>query len=174
MKKNTFNVILLFILVLGRIIPHPWNMTPTITLALFASRLYSPRQAIAITLLCFIFTDACLALLQHHNVWGSWSVFTYSALFAIAYTASAVRTKALPQTCALLLSCSMGYWLWTNFGCWLTMPEYSKNIAGLIQCYTMGLPFLKNQIAGDGLWLLATLAGHHAYQKRMIQSPSSS
>jgi len=38
------------------------------------------------------------------------------------------------------------FYLWTNFGWWLTFGMYPMNFSGLIQCYLAGLPFLKNQL----------------------------
>lgn len=37
------------------------------------------------------------------------------------------------------------FFLWTNFGVWLTTSMYSKNIAGLVHSYINALPFLRNQ-----------------------------
>lgn len=39
------------------------------------------------------------------------------------------------------------FYLWTNFGWWITSRMYSMNFQGLITCYIAGLPFLKNQLA---------------------------
>jgi len=38
------------------------------------------------------------------------------------------------------------FYLWTNFGWWLTFGMYPMSFPGLIQCYLAGLPFLKNQL----------------------------
>ena len=38
------------------------------------------------------------------------------------------------------------FYLWTNFGWWLTFGMYPMTFKGLIQCYIAGLLFLKNQL----------------------------
>jgi len=38
------------------------------------------------------------------------------------------------------------FYLWTNFGWWLTFGMYEMTVGGLMQCYIAALPFLKNQI----------------------------
>jgi len=38
------------------------------------------------------------------------------------------------------------FFIWTNFGWWLTSGMYPMNAQGLAACYAAGLPFLKNQI----------------------------
>lgn len=38
------------------------------------------------------------------------------------------------------------FYLWTNFGWWLTFGMYPMNFQGLVASYIAGLPFLKNQL----------------------------
>jgi len=38
------------------------------------------------------------------------------------------------------------FYLFTNFGWWLTFEMYPLTLQGLIECYIAGLPFLKNQL----------------------------
>ena len=40
----------------------------------------------------------------------------------------------------------MIFFIISNFGVWLLSNTYSGDIAGLITCYVMGLPFLKNSL----------------------------
>lgn len=44
---------------------------------------------------------------------------------------------------------SMFFFVWTNFGHWLTTNMYTKDIGGLISCYINAIPFLKPQLAGN-------------------------
>jgi len=39
------------------------------------------------------------------------------------------------------------FYIWTNFGWWLTFGMYPMNFEGLLQSYIAGLPFFKNQLA---------------------------
>ena len=38
------------------------------------------------------------------------------------------------------------FYFWTNFGWWLTSGMYQMTYPGLIKCYIVALPFLKNQL----------------------------
>jgi len=38
------------------------------------------------------------------------------------------------------------FYIWTNFGWWLTSHMYPMSFQGLAQCYVMAIPFLKNQL----------------------------
>lgn len=40
----------------------------------------------------------------------------------------------------------MFFYVWTNFGWWLTSHMYSMDFQGLVQCYVAAIPFLKNQL----------------------------
>ena len=53
---------------------------------------------------------------------------------------------------AYFVGASFGFWIWTNFGVWLTSHLYPKSFAGLIACYTLALPFLRNALLGDLIW----------------------
>lgn len=44
---------------------------------------------------------------------------------------------------------SLFFYLYTNFGWWLLTNMYPKTLEGLIQCYIMGLPFLKTNLLGN-------------------------
>ena len=154
-RNKPIQVLTLTLCLLGRVIPHPWNMTPTITLSLITTQTLGRLASILVTLLGFFIADLVLASLQHHAILGSWSLFTYSGLLFITLLASYWPTQTNQQKIGLLFIASLGFWLWTNLGCWITMPEYSKNLTGLCQCYGAALPFLKNQLLGDGLWYAA-------------------
>ena len=45
------------------------------------------------------------------------------------------------------------FYLFSNFGWWLTFEMYPMTIQGLIQCYIAGLPFLKNQLLSSLLFV---------------------
>ena len=44
---------------------------------------------------------------------------------------------------------SILFFVISNFGVWLSDPDYPINSAGLLLCYEMALPFFKNTILGD-------------------------
>jgi len=44
---------------------------------------------------------------------------------------------------------SIFFFLYTNFGWWLMTNMYPHTLDGLIQCYIMGLPFFKNNLIGN-------------------------
>ena len=156
MKKNRLLLILTFLVgILGRAIPHPWNLTPTVSLSLISGQYFRKKNALMVTLLSLLVSDCLLAVIQHHAVFGSWSLFTYTGLLLTTLIAQQYNIKTASDAFLLVSISSLTYWAWTNVGCWLSMPEYPTTFQGLWQCFTMALPFLKNQIIGDLLWFCA-------------------
>lgn len=47
---------------------------------------------------------------------------------------------------------SLGFFVISNFGVWISTDFYLKSFEGLYQCYLMGLPFLKATLLSDGLY----------------------
>lgn len=152
--------LLLCIAVVARVIPHPWNMTPSISLSVISAQMFSKTQAILLSLLGFIISDSILACIQHHSLFGSWSLFTYSGIAVIAYAAQYCRQSSRLTQGLSILGFSLLFWLWTNFGSFLFMG-YSKNFNGLLQCYLAAIPFLKNQLLGDLLYSSVLLGAYH-------------
>jgi hypothetical protein len=55
------------------------------------------------------------------------------------------------------IGASLVFFLISNFGVWFTADQYPvamypKTLDGLMACYTMGLPFLRNTLVGDLLF----------------------
>ena len=78
-----------------------------------------------------------------------------------------------------MLACSLIFFVTTNFAVWAWSGLYSADMAGLIQCYAMGLPFLKYTIAGDlfwaavlfgGAWLVQRLTARTGARSRLLSS----
>lgn len=45
------------------------------------------------------------------------------------------------------------FFVWTNFGVWLLFGMYPKTLVGLYSCYVMAIPFLKNQLVGNAIFI---------------------
>lgn len=83
-------------------------------------------------------------------------IFTWSA-FAIIGLAGIILKKQSKVSLRYVLSmtgmgvlASFFFYLYTNFGVWLLWPQmYAHTWQGLIQCYVMGLPFLKYNLLGN-------------------------
>ena len=59
----------------------------------------------------------------------------------------------------LVLSSSLLFFATTNFAVWAFSGMYPKDVAGLVQCFVLALPFLHNSIAGDVFWATVLFGG---------------
>jgi hypothetical protein len=154
-----FGVITIMILVaaLSRLIPHPANFAPIGGMALFGAAYYGKRYwAFIIPIVSMWISDLILNNVVfgeyfEHFVWFySGSLFTYGAFALIVllgmFTLKKIR---IPNLIMSALGASVIFFLVSNFGVWFSWTMYPKDFGGLMACYTAGIPFFKNTIAGD-------------------------
>ena len=147
-------VIYIAIGVLSRILPHFPNVTAMTSLCILTSTQF-PRiwSFITITLTLFI-SDLILAYLFHYVVWGDWTIINYFGFIVISFFAT--RFIILNNKISLwiyLVCSSFGFWVWSNLGTWFFSSMYQHTINGLIVCYIAALPFLRNAVVGDLVWM---------------------
>lgn len=150
MKK----ILLIWVLiaVIGRLIPHPPDVTPLMSLSVLAGMNFDKSKALIFTMIALFLSDWVLAFWQGYGVFGNWSLFTYSGFAAVIFFVP--RVRGLSGSLIGVLLASLGFWLWTNFGSWLLSGLYMHSWQGLLLCYTAALPFLHNALIGDAVWML--------------------
>ncbi|OHB10740.1 MAG: hypothetical protein A3G05_00720 [Candidatus Zambryskibacteria bacterium RIFCSPLOWO2_12_FULL_45_14] len=131
--------------ILVRLLPHLPNSTPISAIA-FASSIYLGRRwALSLPLLALFLSDIFIGFYDWKimaSVYGSfvligilsWLGRKYKNLFSIGF---------------LVILAPIIFFLVTNTAVWLFSPWYTKDIAGLLYCYELGLPFLRNMFIGD-------------------------
>lgn len=173
-KQNVIAITIfgLIIAILGRILPHLPNATPLMSLSLLSGVFLTRPKAILATLITLIISDALLAYLNHYPLLGSWTIFTYSGFVCVALMGAylSFNTPLIGYLVTITLL-SIVYWIWTNFGVWLLSGMYPHSFNGFLICYTVALPFLRNALLGDLIWmvtlyLLMQLALHDHLIKR--------
>lgn len=159
MRKSKFYWLLApllwsMIVVLARLLPHPPNATPLISLCLMAGLYWTRIRAIIFTMAAILFSDVVLSLVYHFSWYGNWQWFNYSAYLVMVLLAPLLlrQRSSLWRWLVIVLMSGLGFWLWTNLGVWLLNDWYPKSTTGLLACYTAALPFLRNAILGDLIW----------------------
>ena len=83
----------------------------------------------------------------------TWTGFLIPALLATKLISKkSLSTKMMSGTLAGAATVGF-FFIWTNFGVWLTSTMYTKDIAGLTQSYINALPFLRNQAVSALLFI---------------------
>jgi len=137
--------------VFGRLMPHVPNVTPIMGLSLFASANLSRWLSFLAILVTLFVSDICLALVFGYPIIGYFTLFTYTG-FALTILIGSRLQYTKRSFPFYILGASFGFWIWTNFGVWLTSGFYPKTLVGLAACYSMALPFLRNALIGDLVW----------------------
>ena len=155
MKASTITMIMFILWIaiatVGRLIPHLPNATPLASLAILSAVILRKHWAVLLTLTSLCLSDFILGHMTHAATWGNWTLFTYTGYIALALCVPSQHNlrAVLPYT----LFATFGYWVWTNFGTWLVAGDYPQNWAGLSSCYLAGLPFLRNAVLGNFVYL---------------------
>ena len=83
----------------------------------------------------------------------TWTAFMFIGLFGYLYGKLRITknnfSKRLLEVMGLSIGSSMFFYLYTNFGWWLMSGMYPHTIEGLVQCYIVAIPFFKNNLIGN-------------------------
>jgi hypothetical protein len=135
--------------VTARLLPHVPGILPVAASGLFAARvLRMPALAVIVPL-------AAMALSGFGLAGDDWRislvVYAAIALPALAGMVSRRWRGALPIV-ATMLSCSLVFFVTTNFAVWAFSGIYPLTMQGLTACYIAALPFLEKTVLGDLAW----------------------
>lgn len=136
-KNNFLNIlIVLFILFLSRILPHPPNFTPILSVTILSFILFKDKiLGIAVVLISMFLTDIVLGF-------HTYQLVVYLALIFIGLFAPKLKNNG--KLLLISVAGSVWFYLATNFAVWIIWDFYDKSFEGLILCYTLALPFFGN------------------------------
>ncbi len=130
---------------------YPWNFSPMSAFCLFGAA-YCGRRYLAFFLPVLILLEGDLGIWAltgkvewafHQNM-----VTVYSGYLLIAALGMWLRGKrSLPAVWCTGLMGEILFFLLTNLGVWYFYATYSKDAAGLLACYTAGLPYFGKSVA---------------------------
>jgi hypothetical protein len=144
--------IFFLLILLSRLIPHPPNLTPVLAFIILMASSNRIKSSLLLVLLSWFVSDNLLSYFYHYS-WkfnfSLWALYNYSAIIMIVLGVKYYLQKNLGML--FYLNIALCYWIWTNFGVWITSGIYPNNLHGLYACYIAALPFLKNSLIGTGM-----------------------
>ena len=153
-NKNVFVVSLIFFAILSRFLPHPPNFTPIAAIALLSSKGFTNRWVVfLIPIVSLFISDLFIGL--HATI-----PFVYFSFILIALLGMYVKKINIGS---VLLSSTI-FFLVSNFGVWLLY--YPISVEGVVQCYTLALPFFLNTVLGDLVYGALLIYPFYALQRR--------
>jgi hypothetical protein len=136
---------LLAFTVIIRLVPHLPNATPVSALALVGGVYLGRRWALALPLIALLLSDLAIGFYDWRimaSVYGSFALI--GMLSFVVRKHPGVSTVALATCGAPVL-----FYCITNFAVWIFSPWYAHDLGGLLNCYELGLPFLRAMFLGD-------------------------
>lgn len=159
-KKKILAVLVILVLVFFRLIPHPPNFTPILAISVFSGiKFKSNLFSYFVPVLAMFLSDAIIGF--HSGMY---------LIYATLIIAAAV-SKRFNNLNLAALSSSFLFFLITNFHVWVISSIYPKTLLGIIECYTLALPFFAMTLLSTFFFTYSLFYGFsylssiHLYQK---------
>jgi len=157
-KKQIIVITFIVIAAIIRLMPHLPNVTPITAMALFSGVYVTNKKlAFIIPILAMFLADLILGF-------SGITFFVYAAFILVSYIGLSSKKISIKT---ILLS-SLSFFVITNFGVWLM--AYPKSINGLIECYTLAIPFFRNSLIGDFFFAGVMYFGFEFVSKKYLQT----
>ncbi len=142
--------------ILSRLVPHPWNVTPVMAIALFGGATLPKGWSLWLPLAIVGVSDALIG-------WHATVPFTWGAVLLISLLGWWLRPRpSAGRVLAGTLAGSVLFFLVSNFGVWLVGGLYPRTAAGFWSCYVAALPFFRSSVVGDLVCSAALFGGYAA------------
>ncbi len=163
-KNALISICLLLVGVASRIIPHEPNLTALGAITIFGAIYLPKKYAFVLPIFIMLISDAILGF----HVTMPWVYGSYFLIGVLSLYMGAKNILYMPLLASIL------FFIITNFGVWATGTMYARTFAGLLECYTMALPFFRGTLAGDLVYTALLVGGfsllknHHVMKKHML------
>ena len=156
--------VLVAVSVVGRLWQPAFNVTPLAGAAIAAGAVF-PNPLVAVTVPLAALSISNLALPGYGTSAGGlvMAAVIYAAFAWPVLLGGLVRSGRLLVIAGGGLASSLVFFLSTNFAHWCLSQDYPHTVAGLLTCYTAGLPFYRWMPVGDVAWSLAFMGGLAAF-----------
>jgi hypothetical protein len=135
------------------------NVTPVGAMALFGGCYFADRwKAFLIPIVALWLSDVFLNRIFYYDHWtlfysGAWLVYgTFGLMVVIGFF---IKKVSFLNVAAAGISAALLHWLVSDIGVWAggtdftTGLPFTKDWSGLLKCYTLALPFLRNMLVGN-------------------------
>ncbi|MBI2314666.1 hypothetical protein HYU93_01210 [Candidatus Daviesbacteria bacterium] len=146
--------------VLSRLLPHNPNIVPITALCLFGGT-YLPKKFAFLPLLALLISDYFIGF------YGIDMLYVYGSFALIAGIGLWLRKhKSIKWVLGSAVFSSVLFFIITNFGVWAPPNNwYPHTLNGLIQSYTMAIPFFRNSLIGDVGYTILLFGGYELIQR---------
>ncbi len=131
---------------------HLLSFTPVgAALLYFGAR--GPKKLVWLPLTMFAATDVYLTVFHYQYAFTPDHYVTWVWYAGILLLGALLRRNAgALQVLGASLATAISFFVVSNFAVWAVWPDYPKTFAGLVECYTLGLPFFRREVVSDVLF----------------------
>lgn len=170
LKKVLPYLVIVVLAAIARIIPHAPNFAPIAGLAIFTGYHFKNRYTWAVPIAAMVVSDFIIGF--HSTV-----PFVYASFIVMSLIGTYMKSKNASSLILVSMVSSVLFFLVTNFGVWAVGSIYVKNMSGLLQSYTIGLPFFRNTVLGDLFYTFSFFYGFEylrllANRKNLLGKPA--
>lgn len=165
MSKNTNTLLIAALLItlgfLSRLLPHPANFAPIAAIAIFGGLYLPKRWAIILPMLAMFVSDIFIGFYTWQIMASVYLSFVLVGLIGLLVRKNNHASSAGKKISNIIGGTLLGsilFFFITNFAVWAFGSMYTHSFTGLMQCYTMAIPFFKNTLLGD-LFYTGVLVG---------------
>jgi len=149
MARYGFTFTVLLLAALSRLLPHPPNFAPITAIALFGGMYLDRKHTFLVPIAALLISDYFLGFYAGVT-------WVYASFLAIGCIGLWMRNHpSVGMVIGGTLAGSVLFFIVTNFGMWLSSGIYPHTSAGFVDCYIAAIPFFRNTLLGDALYVTA-------------------
>ena len=154
---------IILVLALSRLIPHPPNFTPILGMAVFSGAVINKKIiAYIIPLIAMLLSDLFLGFHAGMPV-------IYFSLAICVLIGTFIDSRITIFNSFLCISGGViAFFLITNLAVWYGSGMYEFSISGLMKSYLMGLPFLQNTFISSLIYGMGAFLIYDIINKRFF------
>ena len=155
---------LILIGIASRFLVHIPNFTPLLAVALFAGALLPRKWAVIVPVALYALVDLMVG-------WHPTIAFTWGSMALIAVIGQKhLQNRSWKRVAGTSLVSALLFYVITNFGAWIALSVYPKNLAGLVECYVAAIPFFRNTLASSVLYSFVLFGAYDIVAGRVKDS----
>ncbi len=138
---------------------YPWNFSPILAICMFGGAIFTDRRwAYAVPFIAFLIGDLGIWALTGRLDWAFYpnQPVVYGSIALMVSLGLLLRKRrSVPSIAGTGLAGACAFYLITNFGVWVfgNGTMYPSNFAGLMECYSMAIPFFRNSLISMAVFL---------------------
>ena len=161
-------IIIVLVAAFSRLIPHIPNVTPIAAMALFGGAYFAHKKmAFIVPLVAMLLSDIALSFIAGYELFTLMRIVLYGTFALITLIGLQLRGRfSGPKTLVASLLASVLFFAASNFAVWalgqgMVFPITAN---GLLACYEVAIPFFRNTLLGDLMFVAVFFGGFELAQ----------